>query len=155
MPRAAFQVVVFPFRRNGAVLEYAIFRRADDGSWQGVAGGGEEGETPAAAARREAAEEAGIPATARLYSLQTTSTVPVTCIDEKQRRHWPRELFVMPNHAFAVDGQGCELRLSAEHSELAWLTFARAIELLRWESNRIALGELNERLSRDTLPEAG
>jgi dihydroneopterin triphosphate diphosphatase len=37
--RAPFQILVFPFRRREGRLELAIFRRADDGSWQGIAGG--------------------------------------------------------------------------------------------------------------------
>lgn len=36
-------------------VEYAIFKRSDYGYWQGLAGGGEEGETPT---KREAFEEA-------------------------------------------------------------------------------------------------
>ena len=34
-------------------------RRADDGSWQGITGGGENDETPVEAAKKEAAEEQG------------------------------------------------------------------------------------------------
>src|SRR5262249_22275578 len=59
--RAPFQVLVFPYRRRpDAELEVALFRRVDGGYWQGIAGGGHEGETPEDAARRETREEAGI-----------------------------------------------------------------------------------------------
>jgi ADP-ribose pyrophosphatase YjhB (NUDIX family) len=37
---------------------YAVFKRTDGGCWQGIAGGGEKGETPLQAAQREALEEA-------------------------------------------------------------------------------------------------
>lgn len=36
--RQPLQVIVFPFRVTAAGLEYAIFRRADDGCWQGRGG---------------------------------------------------------------------------------------------------------------------
>ena len=62
MARAPFQVLVFPWRRNDdGAFEYAIFKRSDDGNWQGLSGGGEDKEKPIVAARREANEEAGIP----------------------------------------------------------------------------------------------
>jgi hypothetical protein len=37
--RQPLEVVVFPFRVTAAGPGYAVFRRADDGCWQGVAGG--------------------------------------------------------------------------------------------------------------------
>ena len=62
MARAPFEVLVYPYRGlpDGRFV-YALFRRADAGFWQGIAGGGEDGETPLEAVRREAYEEAGIP----------------------------------------------------------------------------------------------
>ena len=47
MSRAPFQVLVLPFRHNqGGQLEYAVFRRRDEGYWQFIAGGGENNEKP-------------------------------------------------------------------------------------------------------------
>ena len=47
MPRAPFQVHGFPFRNSaGGGFEYAVFRRADEGYWQAIAGGGEDDESP-------------------------------------------------------------------------------------------------------------
>jgi dATP pyrophosphohydrolase len=145
-------VLVFPFRRAGAVIEYAIFQRSDDGSWQGVAGGGEDSETPAEAASREAAEEGAIPDTAPIYRLQATSTVPVVCISANARTHWPSDLYVIPNYAFAIDCTALELRLSAEHRDFTWARYDQACALLRWDNNKVALWELNERLERRQLP---
>jgi len=90
--RAPFQVLVLPFRHREGRLEFAIFRRADDGSWQGIAGGGEDGESPVEAARREAAEEAAIPMSAPLYRLRATGRIPAAGFHEQWRRHWPSEL---------------------------------------------------------------
>src|SRR5438105_4352052 len=70
--RQPFQVLVFPFRRSATHdLRYAIFRRRDLGTWQGLAGGGEGDETPEDAAHREAFEEAGISRDSPLLRLDT------------------------------------------------------------------------------------
>ncbi len=53
---------------DGEGYEFATLQRMDDRSWQGVAGGGGLGETPAQAAVRECGEEAGVPASAPYYS---------------------------------------------------------------------------------------
>jgi len=152
MARAPFQVVVFPFRRTGVGFEYAVLQRSDDGSWQGVAGGGEDNEAPAEAARREADEEAAVPRSAPLYRLQATSTVPIVVIKEWARAHWPKDLYAMPNYAFAIDCTALELRLSHEHVTIKWAPYDEAYALLRWDNNKNALWELNERLMLDQLP---
>jgi dATP pyrophosphohydrolase len=149
--RAPFQILVLPFRLRDGRREYAIFRRTDDGSWQGIAGGGEDTETPVEAARREAAEEAGIPMSTPLYRLRATGRIPTVGFGE-HRRHWPRDLLELPEHAFAVDCTGLELSLSAEHTAFEWVDLAQANERLRWPSNRVALGELHDRLSRGIMP---
>lgn len=152
MTRAPFQVVVFPFRRTDSGVEYAVLQRSDDGSWQCVAGGGEDGETPVEAARREAAEEAAIPESRPVYRLQATSMVPIVYIKDWARAHWPTDLYVIPNHAFAVDCAALELRLSHEHVDMKWAPYDEAYALLRWENNKVALWELDERLLRGQLP---
>jgi dATP pyrophosphohydrolase len=154
MARAPFQVVVFPFRRSDVGVEYAVLQRSDDGSWQGVAGGGEDDETPADAARREAEEEAAVPKSAPVYRLQAMSMVPIVFIKEWARAHWPKDLYVMPNYAFAIDCTALELRLSHEHDAMKWARYDEAHALLRWENNQVALWELDERLLRGQLPPA-
>ena len=59
----------------------------------------------------------------------------------------------MPEYSFAVDVSGQELDLSHEHDKVRWLSFKEAMRLLTWESNRIALWELNERLNTDQIDE--
>lgn len=77
MARAQFQVLVIPFRETvGGKHEFAIFKRADGGYWQFIAGGGEDNESPADAAKREAEEEAGLPQSASCYALKTTTSIP-------------------------------------------------------------------------------
>jgi dATP pyrophosphohydrolase len=147
MARAPFQVLVLPFRR-GSQVRYAIFRRADDRQWQGIAGGGESGETPLAAARRELAEESGL--AGPLYRLDCRDTVPANCFAAAWPT-WPADTYVVEQHFFAVDVGEQEVTLSREHTEYAWLPYYDADQLLRYDSNRTALWELDLRIARDEL----
>jgi len=135
---------VFPFRRSPAGLEYALFSRADSECWQGIAGGGEDDETPLAAARREAYEEAGVPATARFVALQTRSSVPVT--EFRGSALWGEDLFAIPEHCFGVEMPPGEIQISAEHRTYLWVDYETAQSLLKFDGNRTALWELNQRL---------
>ena len=152
MARATFQVVVFPFRRRGESVEYAVFRRADAGYWQGIAGGGEDDESPLEAAKRETEEEAGIPRTSTFYRLDTVSSVPVYHF--AARTEWPKDLYVTTNYSFGVDCGSTEIVLSHEHTEVAWLPFAEAHNILKWDNNRTALWELDQRILKGDLLEA-
>jgi dihydroneopterin triphosphate diphosphatase len=59
---------------------------------------------------------------------------------------------VVTERAFGVyldDDQ--DITLASEHTEYRWVPYEEASRLLRWDSNRTALWELNERLRRDTI----
>lgn len=151
MGRAPFQVVVLPFRRTrSGGVEYAILRRADDASWQGVAGGGEDHETIVDAAQREAFEEAGIPSVTRFYRLKMQDFVPIMCF--KARDEWPPDTYIVPQYFFACEATGVELRSSREHTEIRWTSYDEACQRLRYDSNKSGLWELSERLRRNDLP---
>ena len=152
MARQPLQVIVIPFRKSENVgYQFAVFHRADDSMWQFIAGGAEDAETAEQTARREAAEEAGIPKGARFFRLDSRASVPKTAFSPTD--HWPKDLFVVPEYSFAVDVSGQSLDLSHEHDKVRWLSFKEAMRLLTWESNRTALWELNERLNTDQLDE--
>ena len=145
MPRAPFQVLVLPYRRRAdGDYEFAVFRRADAEGWQGIAGGGEDDETPGQAARREALEEGGIPGDALYLALDTRASVPVTCFRDSHL--WGDAVFVIPEYAFGVDVSDRTIRLSDEHTEVRWVSWAEARQLVRFDSNRVALWELNEKI---------
>lgn len=145
MARQPLQVIVIPFRESGeAGYQFAVFHRVDSSMWQFIAGGAEDDETVEQAARREAAEEAGIPEGARLFRLDSRAAVPRTAFSPTE--HWPKDLLVVPECSFAVDATGQELVLSHEHDKVSWLSHEEAARVLTWDSNRVALRELNERL---------
>jgi len=152
MARAPFQVLVLPYRlNNGGEAEFAVFKRSDDGYWQFIAGGGEANENPIETARRETWEESGLSKESDFVRLDSMATVPVEYVAGTFL--WGDDIFVVPEHAFAVDAGQQTIRLSDEHTEYAWCGFQDAMGKLKWDSNRNALWELNERLERAPLSE--
>jgi dATP pyrophosphohydrolase len=145
MARAPFQVVVYPYRTiNNEQIRYALLKRADAGWWQGIAGGGEDQETPLEAARREACEEAGIPATCAFMALDSMESVPVT---EFRNSHlWGEDVYVIPQYSFGVAAHDIQIMISHEHTEYGWFTYEEACTLIKYDGGRTALWELDKRL---------
>ncbi len=151
MPRAPLNVLVFPFRESkDGSLEFALFRRSDDGFWQPISGGGEDGEAPIEAARREAFEEATMPQSAKYFMLKTAVSIPVSAFEA--RHLWPKDQYVILGHYFAVEAHEIEIVLSYEHTEYRWVSYQQGRDLLYWHHDQTALWELNERLLNDDLP---
>jgi len=152
MARAPFQVLILPFRRTGdGAVEFAVLRRHDLDLWQGVAGGGEDDETPSQAAVRETSEELGLDRPVPLYPLRTVASIPARLF--AARHTWPKDTYVIPEYAFAADVTGLDVTLSKEHTAVRWLDATAAQAALRFDSNRTALDELAERLEADDLAE--
>jgi len=148
MARAPFQVLILCFRPASADPstghEYAVFRRADADAWQAVAGGGEDGETPLQAARRELMEETGL--VADLIALDARAEIPASVFAASAI--WGPAVVTIPEHAFgAALPAGAEPTLSDEHRGFAWLRYDEARPRFTWDSNREALDELHGRLA--------
>jgi len=146
MSRAPFQVLVLPYRvlQDGQIV-YAIFGRADGGYWQGIAGGGEDGESPLEAARREAFEEAGIEQSSHFLELDSVATIPVVGICGFK---WGADVLVVPEYCFGVKVEHEDLRISREHTSFKWAEYETANRELHRDSNKNALWELDYRLTR-------
>lgn len=143
MARAAFQVLVFPYLRMESGLYYAVFHRADGDVWQGISGGGEDAETPLEAAQREVSEEAGIKPSSVWLPLKSKVMLPV----EKVAGYlWGPHVHFIPEYTFGVAVKRKSLTLSEEHTVYRWCDFETALSLLTYESNRLALRELQGRL---------
>ena len=78
--RAPYQILVFPYIKKDGITKYCLLKREDLKVWQGIAGGGEEGELPIETAKREAHEEAGIPLVNKIFQLSSTASIPVVAI---------------------------------------------------------------------------
>ena len=150
--RAPFQVLIIAYRRTPGGIEYAVLKRADAGWWQFVSGGGEDEETPLEAAERELEEELGIKARGRLFQLDTVSSVPKDAFAISKL--WSEDVYVLPEYCFAIDLAGEQVCISSEHTEMRWVSYERARELLEWDGNRTALWELGQRLAKGEDHEA-
>jgi dATP pyrophosphohydrolase len=145
MPRAPFQVLVYPYRKTqDGHFEYALLKRADQGFWQAIAGGGEDEETPLEAAKRETYEESGILPSSPFLQLDTIEPVPVT--EFRDSYLWGDEVYVIPQYCFGVSAQHAQMILSHEHTAYIWLPYKEAHELLKYDGNKTALWELDKRL---------
>ena len=145
MPRAPFQVLVYPYRKtNRGHYEYALMKRSDQGFWQAIAGGGEDEEKPLEAARRETFEESGIPPTADFLQLDTIEPVPVT--EFRDSYLWGDDVYVIPQYCFGVAAQEIQIVISREHTGYKWFTYEEAQNLIKYDGNKTALWELDKRL---------
>ncbi|MBE0687404.1 MAG: NUDIX pyrophosphatase [Anaerolineaceae bacterium] len=145
MARAVFQVLVFPYRKNmNNQLEFALLLRADESFWQGIAGGGEDNESPLEAAKRETFEETGIEPTSTFIPLDTVLSVPVT--EFKDSLIWGENVFVIPQYCFGVSTSNFDINISKEHSAYGWFMYEQAHQILKFDGDKTALWELNQRL---------
>ncbi|MGP3966033.1 NUDIX hydrolase [Nonomuraea sp. 3N208] len=150
--RQPYTVLVFLFRTTAGLPEYAVFQRADDSHWQSVSGGVEEGEDLETAARREITEETGLPAAAPLFKLDMVSGVEKSCFAASKL--WPENVYIVRKHFFAMDvtRDQAEIVLSLEHRDVQWLKYEAAYESLRYDDDKTALWELDQRIRRADLP---
>lgn len=146
MARAPFQVLIIPytFDQNG-MPEFAVFQRLPHSGnfWQWISGGGEDSEIPDETAKRESFEEAGI-SSEEFYRLHTLCSIQRNIF--KGHELWDTHPYVIPEYAFAVHCSSKQIILSSEHQAFQWLKYDEAMKLLKWDSNKTALWELNQRL---------
>ena len=151
--RAPFQILAIPYRITNEKFLYCVFHRSDHDQWQFVAGGGENNETPEQAAKREIFEESGVVAE-NVTPLTTMCYVTADCFSEKARANWSRDTYVIPEYSFAFECSD-NVVISREHTEYAWLTYEETIARLKWDSNKTALYELDNRLIDKNLNNKG
>lgn len=151
MARAKYQVLVIPYHVENGNIGYCIFHRSDMNIWQFIAGGGEdEDQIPAVSAAREAFEEAGIGRDCKYIPLDTQNSIPTSCFG-KARETWGRDCLVVPEHIFAVMTDTTDLKLSHEHTEYEWVDYDTAMKRLRYDSNKTALWELDNKIKLGIL----
>ncbi len=146
--RAPFNVLVLPYCRLADEWSFCIFKRADAPVWQFIAGGGEEGEDFLAAAKREANEEGGIPYEREYLALETMCYVSADNFSARARAAWGKK-YVIPVYAFATEVVPTAICIGREHTQYRWCSYQEARELLRFDLDKTALYELNERLKEE------
>lgn len=118
-------VDVYVMRGRGDALEVLLLRRARDqargGTWEGVHGKIDDGETPVAAARRELHEEVGCEPMV-LYNLSRV---------EQFYLHTTDQVVLIPVFVAFV-APDAVIQLSDEHDTLLWLAPADARDRCTW-----------------------
>ncbi len=143
--RKPIQILIFPFYKEKKRYLYAIFKRRDLKFWQGISGGTEGKETPLETAKRESFEEAKIDKQSEFIKLDSMTTIPVVNIG---KHRWGKGIFVVPELSFGVKVSSKNIEIGKEHVDYAWLPFKKAVKLLKYDSNKTALWELNYRLTK-------
>jgi NTP pyrophosphohydrolases including oxidative damage repair enzymes len=143
MGRLPYQVLVLLYLREESRIKYCVFERKDlCGCFQFIAGGGEYGETPMQTAVREVHEESGISGV-EFKQLTSMCYIPTSIFSEEQRKAWGANKYVIPEYAFCAEVKSEHIKLSEEHVKYKWVTYKEALSLLKWDSNKTALYELN------------
>lgn len=138
--REPYQILSIPYRIIDGTTLFCIFHRSDSSCWQFIAGGGENGETPIEAAKRETIEEISIDPK-NIKQLTCVAYVPAEVVAESRRQHWNKNTYVIPEYSFAFECDS-DPTLSLEHIEYKWLTYDEARKLLKWDSNKVAMYEI-------------
>ena len=145
--RQAFQTLIIPYKIEGKKIKYSIYFRLKQNIWQFISGGGEDAENPIQTAIREIKEETGIEINSDyLLKLDSESTIPVVNVTGKFT--WGEDIFVVKEYCFGINISDKKIKLSNEHKKMEWHTYEECMKLLKYDSNKTALWELNERLLR-------
>ena len=54
-------------------------------------------------------------------------------------------------HCYGVEASNEDIKLSDEHTKFQWLTFEDAKRILKWDSNKNALWELDWKLKNNKI----
>ncbi len=117
-----------------------------------VAGGVEDEESPAEAARRELTEELCLDFPRSVIALTMFSGVRRSVFTP--RHPWPPEIYIVEKYFFASDfsSHGSRIELSNEHTEAVWLEYELAHDRLEYSDDRTGLWELHSRIAASDLP---
>ncbi len=96
-----------------------------------------------AAAKREAFEEGGVKTNSIYLKLDSYSMLPVVNVCGFK---WGPKVLVIPEYCFGVKISEGKIKLYREHFNFKWVSYSRAMKMLKWDSNKNALWELNHRL---------
>ena len=149
--RLPYQTLTILYKKSNNKILYAIFYRNSHPIWQFISGGGEDNETPFETVIREIKEETLLTIERkRVKQLDSRTTIPVLNITG--RYTWGPDVYVIPEYAFSVEIiRDDNIQLSNEHKEYKWVEYDEAMNKLKYDSNKTALWELNEKIKNRVL----
>lgn len=136
--RLPIQVAAIIYYGNSVLL---LRRKPEKGGfWQYVSGGLEEGETLERGIKREIREETGIE---DIKNIERFHMFQFREFDtyKTDSSIWYTEF------VFAVESGTRKTVLGEEHDDYRWVGFEKAMELLKYEDNKIALNKLHNQFS--------
>lgn len=143
------QVLIIPYRIINGKVEYCIFRREDMKVWQWISGGVEDFDKDIiAAAKREMFEETGID-DIEVVELEGFTKIPVVNVVKGFK--WGDDIFYSDEYSYAVNISDKKIKISDEHNEYKWGSYDEIKDLLKYDSNKSALWELNEKIKRGII----
>ncbi len=146
MARSKYQVLILPYCVTDKIVKYGIFHRSDMDVWQFIAGGGEDEDgTILNSAKREAYEEANISMDEKYIKLDTQCSIATECF-KKAKIVWGKDCLVIPEYSFAVKISEIDIVISNEHIEYEWVEYETAKKRLTYDSNKVALWELDNKI---------
>ena len=149
--RLPYQTLTILYKKSNNKILYAIFYRNSHPIWQFISGGGENNENPIKTVIREIKEETSLTIERkRVKQLDSRTTIPVLNITGNYT--WGPKVYVIPEYTFAVEILSDDnIRLSSEHKEYKWVEYDEAMNKLKYDSNKTALWELNEKIKNRVL----
>ena len=77
-------------------------------------------------------------------------TIPANCFSDF--KYWGQKTYVVPEHAFGIElDKKDKINLSHEHTSYKFVSYEEARKKLKYDSNKTALYELNERIKNNDL----
>lgn len=145
------QVLIIPYRIINGNIEYCIFKREDMQIWQWVSGGVEDfDEDILHAVKRELYEETNVTIDIEnIIRLEGFTKIPV--VNVVKDFLWGEDVFYSEEYAFAINLKNKEIKISYEHNDYKWVSYEEAKDLLKYDSNKSALWELNEKIKRGLI----
>ncbi len=145
--RLPYKTLTIPYKKTSDGFKFLILRRADLDFWQWVSGGGEsEDKDLISTVIRELKEEIGTSvASEDVMRLESRCAL----FEDEPMKYNDENITVLPEYTFAVNIKESEVKISEEHSEYRWVTKETAKNLLKYDSNKTALLELDKILRKE------
>jgi len=146
--RQPFSINVFLYRVEEGSIQFLLLKRIQRSEfslpafWQGVTGGMEEGETFEETAGREIFEETSY----KPNSIEAVGYEYSFPIKDEWRISYGSEPMEILEKVYCAEVEG-EPVLSAEHSEYKWVSESEAMELMHFDTNKLAIEAANKWLS--------